>query len=119
NIYTAHEIAQIVPLVNKSNAYEKFLRCNRWILNYWPNSIKIPNYQIQISKSVQKQNILENISYRIQYYYMSKKITREVVTPTRAIFHPNDWGKIVLSKLQHVPRNHKASVPQNYFNLSR
>ena len=34
NIYTAHEIAQIVPLVNKDKTYEKFLYQNKWILDF-------------------------------------------------------------------------------------
>ena len=33
---------------------------------------------------------------------MKPKITREVVTPTRAIFHPNDWGKKVLTILSDI-----------------
>jgi len=102
NLYTAHEIAQIVPLVNKSNAYEKFLRCNRWILNYWPRAVKILRYKdIELKVKTQKNFItfFEVLAFNLQYYYMSKKITREIVTPTRAIFHPNDWGKIVLDKL--------------------
>lgn len=41
NIYTAHEIAQIVPLVNKNNVYEKFLWQNKWILTYWPNAVAV------------------------------------------------------------------------------
>jgi len=39
NIYSAHEIGQIVPLVNKNKTYELFLSDNRWIKNYWPNII--------------------------------------------------------------------------------
>ncbi|MDP3917918.1 MAG: nucleotidyltransferase domain-containing protein [Candidatus Woesebacteria bacterium] len=102
NIYTAHEIAQIVPLVNKSNAYEKFLRCNRWILNYWPRAVKILRYKdIKLKVKTQKNFItfFEILAFNLQYQYMKSKITREIVTPTRAIFHPNDWGKIVLDKL--------------------
>ena len=109
NIYTAHEIAQIVPLVNKNNVYEKFLWQNRWILNYWPNSTEvISNKDIKIL-SEQKTNhfisiyfiswLIEKIAFKFQYLYMKPKITREVITPTRAIFHPNDWGKVVIKKL--------------------
>lgn len=98
NLYTAHEIAQIVPLVNKEKTYEKFLRCNRWILEYWPNAVEIQIYK-DTKILCKKINFIEKIAYKLQYLYMKPKITREVVTPTRAIFHPNDWGKIVLSKL--------------------
>ncbi len=106
NIYTAHEIAQIVPLVNKDKTYEKFIYLNRWILNYWPNSVAIQStrYTVQRQQNLSTKyyvlsTIVERLAYKIQYWYMSKKITREVITPTRAIFHPNDWGKVVIKKL--------------------
>lgn len=108
NLYTSHEIAQIVPLVNKSNTYEKFLFQNKWILNFWPNSVKIERtaYRLQrTGKNLYAKTytllpvLLEKLAYKIQYWYMEKKITREEITPTRALFHPQDWGKVVLSRL--------------------
>jgi len=109
NLYTAHEIAQIVPLTNKDKTYEKFLLKNKWILNYWPNSIEkkyIGNHISYIGKTKTQYtnpNILhtwlENICFQIQYRYMKSKISREVITKTRALFHPQDWGKIVLERL--------------------
>lgn len=112
NIYTAHEIAQVVPLVNKDKTFERFLSINRWILKYWPNSVKIRNPNIEILDNFEysKIKILKIVSdlvlrtsnliaFKMQYLYMKSKITREVVTPTRALFHPQDWGKVILSRL--------------------
>jgi predicted nucleotidyltransferase len=105
NLYTAHEIAQIVPLINKDKIYEKFLFLNKWILNFWPHAVRIENLQSKTMKLLKTKNsrvrmdLLENIFYKIQLNYMKSKITREVVTPTRALFHPQDWGKVVLKKL--------------------
>ncbi len=108
NIYTAHEIAQIVPLVNKEQTYEKFLWQNKWILNYWPNIVECKPLAIS-NKPLEKQLIatgyslitssFEKLAFNLEKAYMSKKITREVITPTRALFHPNDWGKVVLKRL--------------------
>ncbi len=105
NIYTAHEIAQIVPLVNKEKTYEKFLWENKWILDFWPNSVEykplekklLANYYSLIT------SIFEKIAFNLQKIYMSNKITRETITPTRALFHPQDWGKVVLEKLNSTP----------------
>ena len=97
NIYTAHEIAQIVPLYNKENVYEKFIYLNRWILNYWPNAVAVRSTKNIVQRN--KINFLEKVAFKLQYFYMKNKITREIVTPTRAIFHPNDWGKSVTAKL--------------------
>jgi len=101
NVYTAHEIAQIVPLINKNNTYEKFLWQNRWILQYWPYAVSIKPYAIENikHKAYNIKQLIESFAYFIQYQYMKSKITREVITSTRAIFHPNDWGRFVLKKL--------------------
>lgn len=97
NIYTAHEIAQIVPLVNKDKTYEKFLYLNKWILAYWPNAVAVHSTKYIVRSN--KINLLEKIAFWLQYQYMKNKITREIVTQSKAIFHPNDWGKVVIKKL--------------------
>ncbi len=99
NLYTAHEIAQIVPLFNKDKTYETFLHQNNWILDFWPNSVKVVNSNSKTRTSRTMLNLIEKVSYLLQYFYMKNKISREVITPTRALFHPQDWGKIVLQRL--------------------
>lgn len=98
NVYSAHEIGQILPLVNRENTYEKLLSANKWILKYWPNSVKIFRYKK--NGEVGGSGILEKVLYWLQVLHMKRKITREVVTPTRALFHPQDWGEIVLTRLR-------------------
>jgi hypothetical protein len=115
NLFTAHEIAQIKPLVNKDNAYEKLIYKNKWIKKYWPNAVVIRRQETKVGN--QKSpfllirqgfwkffllfiRILEPLAYGFQKLYMKKKVTREIVTPTRAIFHRIDWGQIVTSRLK-------------------
>lgn len=105
NLYTAHEIAQVVPLVNKDNIYEKLLWNNKWILKFWPNAVKITN-RGEGDRSKTKSNVvsyifslIEKFAYLIQYRFMKSKITREQITTTRALFHPQDWSSVVISKL--------------------
>jgi len=99
NPYTAHEIAQIVPLVDKMKTYENFISANSWIKRFWPNAAALGKLKKQVSKKESPFGVFEAICYLLQIKYMRSKITREVVTPTRAIFHPHDWGTLVLSKL--------------------
>jgi hypothetical protein len=109
NIYTAHEIAQIVPLVNKNKTYEKFLYKNKWILKFWPNSVRIRNQDSDTRKDKKTgfyipnftSSLIEKICYKIQYSYMKSRITREIITSTRAIFHPQDWGSVIISRLNN------------------
>ena len=99
NPYTAHEIAQIVPLVDKMKTYERFISANSWIKRFWPNVVVLGKLKKQVSKKESPFGLFEALCYLLQIKYMRAKITREVVTPTRAIFHPHDWGSLVLSKL--------------------
>lgn len=102
NIFTAHEIAQVEPLVNKDETYERFIYKNKWIKDFWPNAVVIK--KITNDKESYKEGIatkfVEHLARRFQYWYMKDKITREVVTPTRALFHPVDWGTLITSKLK-------------------
>jgi D-beta-D-heptose 7-phosphate kinase/D-beta-D-heptose 1-phosphate adenosyltransferase len=56
NIFTAHEIAQIVPLVNKDNSYESFISKNKWVGDYWPNAVSISSKK-QVSGSIKNNSI--------------------------------------------------------------
>lgn len=107
NVYTAHEIAQIRPIINRDRTYEKLISKNRWIKDYWPNAVRATKEQ---KKTGTKEffgssvfnffiSLVEKIAFKFQYAYMKRKITRETVTPTRALFHPVDWSKFVLQKL--------------------
>jgi predicted nucleotidyltransferase len=101
NIYTAHEIAQIVPLVNKDNTFEKFVWENKWICQFWPKAIAVKEIQKKSkNRKTITRGIVEKFAYWLQYSYMKGNITREVVTPTRALFHPHDWAGVVLNRLE-------------------
>jgi hypothetical protein len=123
NRYTAHEIAQIIPLFDRG-VFAKFLQNNSWAGEYWPKAYKdqkskskrqntkSSSYLVASSKGKRGSNIrarlavlgrviadgVERLAYGMQSFYMKKKITREVVTPGRAIFHPVDMGEWVLKR---------------------
>lgn len=111
NIFTAHEVTQIIPIVNKDKTYEKLLWKNRWVLDYWPRAVTrkylVSGTKYQVSKKSLIHNtlnlllntVIEPIVYKLQYRYMRSKITRETITKTRAIFHPYDWSAEVLKRL--------------------
>jgi len=109
NVYTAHEIAQIVPLVNKTRTYERFLAANAWHKKFWPNAVKVPRFTSKADEVIQKPNklkaqllfrVLEPLAYGLQYFYMRKKITREEVSRHKALFHPQDWSQTVAEFLK-------------------
>ena len=59
------------------------------------------NWRLEIywKLEIGNSNFLEKTAFKLQYLHMKNKITREVITPTRALFHPKDWGKIIMKKL--------------------
>lgn len=100
NFYTAHEILQIVPLVNKERTYERFLQENKWAFGYWPNAVDFrPIKNNTLYTKLGNLNPIESLAYKIQHFYMRSKITREVVKPTRAIFHPNDLSRKIMERM--------------------
>lgn len=100
NFYTAHEILQIIPLVNKDNAYARFLKENSWVFGYWPHAHdgKLINGNF-VRWEKTKINMFEDIFFKMQVAYMRKKMTNEIVNPTRAIFHPTRLSNSILGKL--------------------
>jgi hypothetical protein len=113
NIYTAHEILQVVPLVNKDSTYERFINKNRWVGEYWPNAFgdtKTLRYQDTMKRNIfylliqllikSVTYVTEPFAYKFQRLYMKPKITIETVTKTRALFHPNDLTKHILGELR-------------------
>jgi predicted nucleotidyltransferase len=99
NIYSAHEIAQVIPILNKGNIYQTFLQKNSWILDFWPNSVRIESTKDKKIKSAGTTGIFEKVAFWLQYKYMKNKITKEKVSLHKAIFHPRNWGEVVLQKL--------------------
>ena len=101
NFYTAHEIAQIIPLFGREKIYQMFLNKNSWLKEYWPNSVKIE--KMKKFRKYKKLNIvektIEKLSFNLQKFYMKKKRTREVITSKKAFFHPIDRSKDVNSHL--------------------
>lgn len=101
NIFSAHEIAQIKPIINKDNIYERFLYANRWLKDYWPNSVRIikPKRRPK-GKMINLLYLIEAFARKSQYFYMKRKITKEVVGKNKAVFHPKDISSFVLAKFE-------------------
>jgi len=97
NLFIAHEILQIKPLINKNKTHEKLLSENKWVYEYWKGEYKkTESTKLNNNLFVKPVNL---IAYYFQKAYMKRKLTREVVTPIRAFFHPVDWSKKVEKEL--------------------
>jgi len=100
NLFLAHEICQVRPLLNKDKTYEKFIKANEWVEEYLPNALNFKRINRQSSQIMSTQAfsflaILNRIAFFLQYHYMKSKITSEKITLTAAFFHPANSQKIL------------------------
>lgn len=107
NAYTAHEIAQVVPLFVRGDIYMRWIDANRWIFDFWPHSLDIKQSQHEELGSTDNLTLLDvcakvlnKFCFRLQHRYMSGKITRERVALNYAFFHPFDWAEKVMHSLR-------------------
>lgn len=104
NLYSAHEIAQLTPVLDRESTYKKFIASNSWIYNF------LPNITFEKSYSRKKKNILdslflillnslflEKVLKFIQFNYMKKYITKETIGQKYLAFHPFDYEDYIIS----------------------
>ncbi len=112
NLYLAHEITQMLPVLNVDNTYQKFINANKWVYNFLPNiSHRINNYEINYvrnvsilwEKIIQIIQIIkiEKLARFIQWQYMKRKITREKVSNNILAFHPINYEKQILDEYKY------------------
>lgn len=100
NIYTAHEILQIKPLINRKPIFENFISQNKWVFDYWPSVMSKEKIRYSYKHSnITRLGFIEKLLYKLQLMYMKPKITSEKITITRAIFHPTDLSAEILKKM--------------------
>lgn len=102
NIYTANEIARMIPIINKENTYFKFIQSNNWVRNYLGN-FKIYKEKLSTKKEDTNQgntllNILDDLAMKLQVLYMKKKKTQEITKKHFIHFNKNDSTNPVIDK---------------------
>jgi hypothetical protein len=90
NIFSAHEISQMVPVVNKDKSYERFIEANFWIANYLPHAISRPEIVAPTELKILGLAAIDRMCFLFQHIYMKDRITSEKVGIDMARFHPKD-----------------------------
>jgi hypothetical protein len=98
DVYTAHEIMQVIPLVDREHTYGKFVTANVWISEFLPNTVKreiTQNHAVSrfslVLHTVLRSSVLEQCAKLLQMWYMRPHRTRETVSDTILAFHPTDY----------------------------
>ena len=100
NLFIAHEIVQLKPLISRGTVYEDFLHENMWLNNFLPNVSRdhLREKKRQTVTFIEKFiKGIDVVFFTPQYLYMKSKITRERIEKNRAEFHPRDTAFYVLS----------------------
>ncbi len=91
NLFLAHEVCQVRPLVDKDFTYQNFLEENKWVKKYLPNATKITNHKPPATNHKKcLLSFLDTLAFKLQYLYMKPKMTIERVNLHQAFFHPKN-----------------------------
>jgi len=92
DLYTAHEILQMKPLVDKADAYQRFLQANFWAASFLPQAWgekKVKSKEGKEATTVSPP-IVEKILADFQLKRISAHQSREEILPGQLFFHPQD-----------------------------
>jgi hypothetical protein len=106
DLFTAHEIIQLLPVFERGGIYKKFLSTNGWVKKFLPNFQikhkpvfkKQQNHFDRLFISICKILFLEKILKTLQLFYMRKAITKERLENGFIGLHPFDYKSHVLKK---------------------
>lgn len=102
NIYSAHEVLLMHPLIDRDDMYFKFIKKNKWALEYFPFfEITLPK-KTKDSTKYQSSivDLLEYAAMSFQLWYMRKRKTSEIVSNNFIHFNKVDHSEKVLKELE-------------------
>jgi hypothetical protein len=112
NVYTAYEVVQADFVYDHNDLERKFLVENNWVNKYLPNYWQDKDNKVDLTKSCHYKedsnysysilSLLNKVLFYIQYQYMKKAITREVVQINKALFHPRNTHGEILKKWKGI-----------------
>jgi len=107
NIYIAHEIAFMQPIINKDETYFHFMRANEWVFDYFSN------FKVNLAKKARAEtkrsrlvNWVEKIVMKLQLKHMQKKKTTEETTRHFIHFNKFDSTQEILKAYYNAQISH-------------
>ena len=106
NLYTAHEVSQLMPIRERGGIYKKFIESNSWTTDFLPNiKEEIDKREVghhtdrlfeKLFSVVLLIPFLEFFARAFQLHFINKNITSETVRNNFLAFHPRDYKSEVL-----------------------
>jgi len=119
NLYSAHEVVQMLPLFQGNNMYSKFINVNKpWIEKFLPNSFEhvttqntTQNYSESffglVLRKVLFNSAFEYLSKKIQMRSIKKHQTIETVSDQFLAFHPLEYRDVVIKEYNQRLKEYK------------
>lgn len=108
NLYTAHEVSQLMPIRERGGIYKKFIESNSWTSDFLPNiKEEIDKRKVERHKDKLFEKLfsvillipfLEFFARVFQCHLINKNITTETVSNNFLAFHPKDYKSEILLK---------------------
>lgn len=118
DLYSAHEVLQMEPVWSRRDTYRRFLQANSWAKKFLPvawgikqvgrnQHPKVSHWWTRVARTLLRY--FEKPAKYVQMWYMSSKVTREVVTDSVLRFHPVDARMWIRKSLEK--RLKKRNIP--------
>lgn len=101
DLYSAHEIIQILPLFERNSTLIKFFKKNNWVNDFLPNAflskkdLKISNKKVRLWQ-IKILSSFEFFARSFQFIFMKKNITIETVSKDFLAFHARNYRSKIL-----------------------
>lgn len=106
NLYTAHEVVQLIPVFERNRMYDRFIDANRWVEKYLPNmkhgttrhraQNNTKSFFGVILCKVLFSSVFEYLARQLQLYFIKKHQTTETISGHLMAFHPMDYQEEIL-----------------------
>ncbi len=108
NLYTAHEVSQLMPIRQRKKTYKEFITANSWTAHFLPNvkdeieKREIENHKDSLFEKIiyvfLSITLLEFLAKIFQLYSINKNKTSETISNNFLAFHPRDYKSEILLK---------------------
>lgn len=125
DLYSAHEVVQMLPVFERFNTYKRFIQANLWVKKFLPNSVRrgitrnttcLAGRQARnhaetllgvVLRLVLRFSALEFFAKILQLWHMRKHQTTEVISDRMLAFHPFDYRRKILKDYNQRLRKYK------------
>lgn len=129
DLYSAHEVLQMVPVFDRSNSYTQFLQANRWVKEYLANAWEYKQKEKQTQdfvvhetegrKRLRKMQILifstlDPVFRLGETWYMKSHKTREIISNSLLQFHPLDIRGAIKEKYTFLLKKYNIPLDSSF-----